>query len=160
METINPLLLEKWRLSRLHDYIAIWLKTEHSRRRAWNACVTFVSRANSSNCKHNLDSTRPEFFFIGKREPAFFVSMLLVINLLEDMLLFLRNFVSVCSQKLPKCNKPDNRHAASKFHNFTTTTNLTLVSVNEKCRTWFVWTPQNPPTLRNGVCLFVCLFVC
>ena len=57
--------------------------------------------------------------------------MLLLINLLEDMLLFLRNFVSVCSQKLPKCNKPDNRHAASKFHHFTTTTNLTLVSVNE-----------------------------
>ena len=35
------------------------------------------------------------------------------------MLLFLRNFVSVCSQRVPKCNKPDNRH------NFTTTTNLT-----------------------------------
>ena len=64
--------------------------------------------------------------------------MPLIINLLEDML-FLTNFVSVCSQKLPKCNKPDNRHAASKFHNFTTITNLTLVeesrSVNEECRT-------------------------
>ena len=43
---------------------------------------------------------------------------------------------------ISECNKPDNRHLASKFHNSTTTANLMLVeesrSVDEKCRTRFV----------------------
>ena len=96
----------------------------------------------------------PRILLYRKREPAFFVWMLLIINLLEVILLFLRNFVSICSQKLPKGNEPDNRQAASKFDNFATITNLTLVEESrsvEKWHTWLIWTPQNLPTLRNGV---------
>ena len=103
--------------------------------------MTFVSRANSSNCKHNLDSTRPDFFFIGSVTYIFrFHAVSHKFTGGYVILLLLRNFVSVCSQKLPKCNKPDNRHAASKFRNFTTIANLTLVELEE-----------------NGVWLFVCL---
>ena len=76
------------------------------------------------------------------------------------MLLFLRNFVSVCSQKLPKCNKPDNRHAGSKFHNFTTITNLTLVERADQLMKNVVHLSKLREILQRFETVFVCLFVC